>query len=83
MVSLIIEALAWCSMLIMIGLETKIYICEFRWYVRFGVIYVLVGDAVILNLILPMRDYYSRLVFLLFKKLFPRVCFPFAFVFSF
>ncbi|KAJ4703004.1 ABC transporter C family member 2-like [Melia azedarach] len=60
MVSLVIEALAWSSMLIMIGLETKIYICEFRWYVRFGVIYALVGDAVILNLILPMRDYYSR-----------------------
>ncbi|KAJ4703008.1 ABC transporter C family member 2-like [Melia azedarach] len=60
MVSLIIEALAWCSMLIMIGLETKLYICEFRWYVRFGVIYVLVGNAVILNLILPMMNYYSR-----------------------
>ncbi|KAJ4703009.1 ABC transporter C family member 2-like [Melia azedarach] len=59
-VSLIIEAFAWCSLLIMIGLETKLYIREFRWYVRFGVIYVLVGNAVILNLILPMRDYYSR-----------------------
>ncbi|KAL6198464.1 hypothetical protein ACLB2K_028253 [Fragaria x ananassa] len=50
--SLIIEALAWCSMLILIGLETKIYIREFRWYVRFGVLYVLVGNAVVLNLIL-------------------------------
>jgi hypothetical protein len=48
----------------MIGLETKTYIRQFRWYVRFGVIYVLTGDAVLLNLILSVRGYYSRLVFL-------------------
>ncbi|XVE48508.1 hypothetical protein DITRI_Ditri01bG0007400 [Diplodiscus trichospermus] len=57
--SLIIEATAWCSVLIMIGLETKSYIYEFRWYVRFGVVYVLAGDAVLLNLILRIRDSYS------------------------
>ncbi|XP_017970733.1 PREDICTED: ABC transporter C family member 12 isoform X2 [Theobroma cacao] len=57
--SLIIEATAWCSVLIMIGLETKSYIKEFRWYVRFGVVYVLVGDAVLLNRVLPMKDLYS------------------------
>ncbi|KAG6778677.1 hypothetical protein POTOM_015017 [Populus tomentosa] len=61
LVSLIVEALAWCSTLIMIGLETKIYIRQFRWYVRFGVIYVLVGEAAMLNLILSVSDYYSRL----------------------
>lgn len=66
MTSAVIEAIAWCSMVIMIGLETKIYIKEFRWYVRFGVIYVLVGDAVVLNLILSVADYYTRLFFLLF-----------------
>lgn len=60
LVSLIVEALAWCSTLIMIGLETKIYIRQFRWYVRFGVIYVLVGEAAMLNLILSVSDYYSR-----------------------
>ncbi|GAV87978.1 ABC_tran domain-containing protein/ABC_membrane domain-containing protein [Cephalotus follicularis] len=58
-ISLIIEAISWCSMLIMICLETKIYIRQFRWYIRFGVIYVLVGDAVMLNLILSVRNYYS------------------------
>ncbi|KAH7544598.1 hypothetical protein FEM48_Zijuj01G0002700 [Ziziphus jujuba var. spinosa] len=46
MISLIIEAIAWCSMLVMIGVETKVYIREVRWFVRFGVIYALVGDAV-------------------------------------
>lgn len=67
-ISLIIEAVGWFSMLIMIGLETKTYIRQFRWYVRFGVIYVLVGDAVLLNLILSVGSYYSRLAFLPFIK---------------
>ena len=67
MVSLIVEALSWCSTLIMIGLETRIYIQQFRWYVRFGVIYVLVGEAAMLNLILSVSDDYdSRLVILPF-----------------
>ncbi|KAJ9163266.1 hypothetical protein P3X46_022952 [Hevea brasiliensis] len=61
-VSLIIEAFAWFSMLLMVGLETKIYIRQFRWYVRFGVIYVLVGEAAMLNIIFSMSDYYSRFV---------------------
>lgn len=62
MVSLIIEAIAWCSMLVMIGIETKVYICEVRWFVRFGVVYALVGDAVMLNLILSVKDLYDRFV---------------------
>lgn len=63
MVSLTIEALAWCSMLVMLGVETKVYIREFRWYVRFGVIYALVGDMVMLNLILSVKEFYNRLAF--------------------
>ncbi|KAK8685566.1 hypothetical protein V6N13_041566 [Hibiscus sabdariffa] len=57
--SSIIEATAWCSVLIMIGLETKCYICEFQWCVRFGIVYVLLGNAVLLNLVLPVKDLYS------------------------
>ncbi|EXB46018.1 hypothetical protein L484_015878 [Morus notabilis] len=53
-------------MLAMIGVETKVYIREFRWFVRFGVIYALVGDAVMLNLILSVRDFYSRSVLYLY-----------------
>jgi len=60
---LIIESLTWFSMIILILLETKIYIRQFRWLVRFGVIYVLVGDIVMLNLVLSVKDYSSRLVF--------------------
>ncbi|KAL9383972.1 hypothetical protein Peur_024295 [Populus x canadensis] len=67
MVSLIVEALSWCSTLIMIGLETRIYIQQFRWYVRFGVIYVLVGEAAMLNLILSVSDDYdSRYIFYMY-----------------
>ncbi|KAK7245644.1 hypothetical protein RIF29_40492 [Crotalaria pallida] len=65
-VSLIVEALAWCSMLILIGVETKVYIYEFRWFIRFGVIYSIVGDAVLFNLIISVKDFYSRSVLYLY-----------------
>ncbi|KAF3970894.1 hypothetical protein CMV_005450 [Castanea mollissima] len=61
-VSLLIEALAWCTMLVLIGVETKVYISDFRWFVRFGVIYALVGDAVMFNLVLSMKDFYNSSV---------------------
>ncbi|XP_011012562.1 PREDICTED: ABC transporter C family member 2-like isoform X2 [Populus euphratica] len=61
-VSLIIEALAWFSLLVMIAVEIKVYIREFRWFVRFGVIYTLVGDAVMLNLILTVKEFYNNAV---------------------
>lgn len=57
-----IEALAWGSATVMIFMETKIYIRELRWYVRFAVIYALVGDTVLLNLVLSVKEFYSRLV---------------------
>ncbi|XP_043688809.1 ABC transporter C family member 2-like [Telopea speciosissima] len=65
-VSLLVEALAWCSMLVMIFVETKTYICEFRWYIRFGVIYVLVGEAVMLKLFLSVKEYFSISVLYLY-----------------
>ncbi|KAG6487042.1 hypothetical protein ZIOFF_055624 [Zingiber officinale] len=62
-VSLLIESAAWCCMLLMIGLETKIYICEFRWYIRFVMVYVLVGDISIYNLVLSVRNHYDKSIF--------------------
>ncbi|KAF2550576.1 hypothetical protein F2Q68_00034921 [Brassica cretica] len=56
--SLIVEAFAWFSMLVLIGLETRQYVKEFRLYVRFGVVYVLVADAVLLDLYIPELDPY-------------------------
>ncbi|ERM99159.1 ABC transporter C family member 2 [Amborella trichopoda] len=65
-VSLLIQACAWCSMLTMIGIETKVYIYELRWYVRFAVVYVLIGQVVMLDLILPFKEYCSQLAFYLY-----------------
>ncbi|KAF3613634.1 hypothetical protein FXO38_36131, partial [Capsicum annuum] len=65
-ISLTIEILAWFSMLVMIVVETKVYIREARWSVRFGVIYCLVGDTVMLNLILTVRKYYNESVLYLY-----------------
>ena len=62
MICSIVESLSWCSVLVMVVVETKIYIHEFRWYTRFGLIYVMIGGVVLLNLVLPLSDYYSRLV---------------------
>lgn len=59
-VSLLVEPASWCCMLIVIGVETKIYIYEFRWYVRFAVIYVLIGEISMFNLVLSVREYYDR-----------------------
>ncbi|KMT03936.1 hypothetical protein BVRB_8g187450 [Beta vulgaris subsp. vulgaris] len=64
--SLIIEALAWFSVLVMIAIETKVYVRELRWFVRFSVIYALVGDAVMLNLVLSVKEHYERSVLYLY-----------------
>ncbi|KAJ4837826.1 Multidrug resistance-associated protein 1 [Turnera subulata] len=75
-VSLIVEALAWCSMLVLIGVETKVYIREIRWFVRFGVIYTLVGDAVMLNLILTVKEFYdSSVLYLYISEVFVQALF--------
>ncbi|KAL8468610.1 hypothetical protein ACS0TY_031707 [Phlomoides rotata] len=66
MVSLFIEAVTWCSMLVMTILETRVYIRESRWSVRFGVIYALVGDTVMLNLALSVKEYYNWYIFALY-----------------
>ncbi|XP_028799317.1 ABC transporter C family member 2 [Neltuma alba] len=60
MVSLTIEVLAWCSMLVLILVETRVYIYEFRWFIRFGVIYTMVGDAVVIHLIFSAKEFYTR-----------------------
>ncbi|XP_019430887.1 PREDICTED: ABC transporter C family member 2-like isoform X2 [Lupinus angustifolius] len=65
-VSLIVEALTWCSMLVLIGVETRVYIHEFRWFIRFAVIYSIVGDVVLFNLIISVKEFYSRSVLYLY-----------------
>lgn len=50
----------------MIAIETTVYIRESRWSVRFAVIYTLVADAVMVNLVLSVTEYYDWLVFSMF-----------------
>ncbi|KAL8236017.1 hypothetical protein R6Q59_017098 [Mikania micrantha] len=67
-VTLVIKAIAWCCMLVMIGLETTIYVYEVRWFVRFGVAYALLGDAVLLNLVLSVSKFYTSYALYLFAS---------------
>ncbi|XP_074563219.1 ABC transporter C family member 2-like [Curcuma longa] len=67
-VSLLIESAAWSCVLVMVGLETKIYICEFRWYIRFVMVYVLVGEISMYNLVFSVRNYYEKSVFFLYTS---------------
>ncbi|WOG86165.1 hypothetical protein DCAR_0205366 [Daucus carota subsp. sativus] len=59
-VSLIINALSWGFVVLMIAVETKIYVREFRWYIRFGVIYLLVADTVVLTFVISLMSFYTR-----------------------
>ncbi|MFS8016082.1 putative ABC-type xenobiotic transporter [Helianthus anomalus] len=65
-VTLVIKVLAWCCMLTMISLETTVYVYEVRWFVRFSLIYALLGDAVVFGLVLSVSKYYTRYVLYLF-----------------
>ncbi|KAF3325693.1 ABC transporter C family member 2-like protein [Carex littledalei] len=59
--TVVIEAAAWSCVLVMLIAETKIYIREFRWYIRFVMIYVLIGEITVFNLVFAVRDYLSPL----------------------
>ncbi|KAH9288056.1 hypothetical protein KI387_032173, partial [Taxus chinensis] len=65
-VTLLVESVTWCTLLALLCIETKVYIREFRWYIRFGVIYVLVGESALLNFILTLNDYYDKSVLYLY-----------------
>ncbi|XP_057833257.2 ABC transporter C family member 2 [Cryptomeria japonica] len=65
-VTLIVESVTWCTMLALLCIETKVYIREFRWYIRFGVIYVLVGEATLFKFILTLNSYFDRSVLYLY-----------------
>ncbi|KAL8138386.1 LOW QUALITY PROTEIN: hypothetical protein V2J09_004387 [Rumex salicifolius] len=60
-VSLIIEALAWCSIL---KLKSIFEILDGL----FGVIYAVVGDTVMLNLVLSVEEFYDRYVLHLYNS---------------
>ncbi|GKA84558.1 ABC transporter C family member 2 isoform X1, partial [Tanacetum coccineum] len=65
-VTLALKTFTWICMLVMIGLETMVYVCEVRWFVRFAVIYTLLGDAVLFNLVLSVSKFYTKDVLYIF-----------------
>uniref|UniRef100_A0A1D1Z5A5 ABC-type xenobiotic transporter n=2 Tax=Anthurium amnicola TaxID=1678845 RepID=A0A1D1Z5A5_9ARAE len=76
--------MAWCSVLAMLILETKIYVYEFRWHIRFGIIYALVGESVMFSLVFSVREYYNRAtIYLYFSEMLCKLLFGLLLVFYF
>ncbi|MCO5609705.1 hypothetical protein L7F22_063937 [Adiantum nelumboides] len=62
-VTSMVTSCTWFMMTFVLYREYKLYVTDFRWYVRFGVIYVLVAQATMFRFIFALRDYYDRLTF--------------------
>ncbi|MCO5609267.1 hypothetical protein L7F22_063491 [Adiantum nelumboides] len=62
-VTSLVTSCTWFMMTFVLYREYKLYVTDFRWYVRFGVIYVLVAQATMFRFIFALRDYYDRLTF--------------------
>nr|QGP74117.1 ABCC transporter [Sedum alfredii] len=60
LVSLFTQSTAWALMTALTFMETKVYICDFQLLVRFGIAYILVGDAVMINFLLPVKYLVNR-----------------------
>ncbi|MCO5564932.1 hypothetical protein L7F22_018602 [Adiantum nelumboides] len=61
--SLLLGSFTWLSLLHMLLVETRVYIRNFRWYTRFGIIYVLVAQTTVYRFIFSLRPFYNRVVF--------------------
>ncbi|KAI5055599.1 hypothetical protein GOP47_0029120 [Adiantum capillus-veneris] len=61
--SLLLGSITWFSLLHMLLVETRVYISDFSWYTRFGLIYVLVAQTTVYRFIFSLRPFYNRLVF--------------------
>lgn len=69
-VTSLVTSLTWFMMTFVLYRESKLYVTEFRWYVRFGVIYVLVAQATMFRFIFDLRDYYSLFLIGLYSGFF-------------
>lgn len=61
--SLLLESLTWFSMLCMLSVETKVYVWNFRWYTRFGIIYAVVAQATLYRFEFALRPFYKGYIF--------------------
>ncbi|XP_078432524.1 ABC transporter C family member 2-like [Wolffia australiana] len=67
-VSTTVDVIAWFCLLVMLLLETKIYVYEWRWYVRFVVIYALVGECAMFSLLFSVKENYPRKIIYLYAS---------------
>ena len=47
-------------MLSMLLIEMKVYVKDFRWYTRFGMVYVLVAETILYRFIFDLKPFYNR-----------------------
>eukprot|EP00250_Pteridium_aquilinum_P005352 c15461_g1_i1 orf=573-5420(+) len=69
-VTSLVSSFTWFMMTFVLYRESKLYVTEFRWYVRFGVIYVLVAEITMFRFILDLREYYDPFLFGLYSGFF-------------
>ena len=58
-VTSLIISLTWFTMVFALYQETRLYVTEFRWYVRFGAIYAAVAQATMFQFIFDLRNFYD------------------------
>lgn len=59
----VVTSITWFMMTFVLYREAKLYVTEFRWYVRFGVVYALVGQTTMFRFIFALKDYYDGFTF--------------------
>lgn len=83
-VTSLVTSFTWFMMTFVLYRESKLYVTEFRWYVRFGVVYVLVAQATMFRFIFDLREYYSLFLFGLYSGFFAlQIAFGLLLVFYF
>ena len=61
-VTLVVTSFTWFMLAFMLYSESKVYVEEFRAYVRFGVFYVLVAETTMFRFITELREQYDTYV---------------------
>ncbi|XP_024518371.1 ABC transporter C family member 2 isoform X2 [Selaginella moellendorffii] len=62
-VAMIVSSATWIAVLIMLCLETRIYVTEYKWHYRFALLYVLVAQITKFRFVLELKDYLDKYAF--------------------
>ncbi|KAG6543930.1 hypothetical protein Mapa_014771 [Marchantia paleacea] len=61
--NLVIKTLTWAAVTWMFCVQFSVYITEYIWHVRFGILYTLVAELAMFRDVLELREYYDKMVF--------------------